>query len=89
MNERNTYNRRDLFKATLGLGAGALGIVGAVTLGNRLGDQTPEASCEDIPVPTGTLLHDVYGNKTDSNELLEVGYAEAVRRQECRDKDGE
>jgi len=86
MDERNTYKRRELFRAALGLGASALGVAGAVKLGNRLGGQTPEASCENIPVPTGTLLPDVYGNKTDSNELLKVGYAEAVRRQECREE---
>lgn len=70
------------------LGAGAVLGTGA-SVNRRLNNTPSETLCDNIPAPTGSPLFDVYGNKVDSNELITLGYAEAVRNEDCRQENNE
>ena len=79
-------DRRTIVAATI---AGLGSVTGLATFIGRLQDKT-DRSCENIPVPTGHYAYDVYGNRTDSNELLRQDYDTAVHNEECRqEKNGE
>ena len=86
--EKPPISRRDAIKLGFGVLLGTGAAASMVEAGKHLADEPSEASCENVPVPTGGSLFDVYGNKVDSNELLRDGYADAVRQEECR-QDGE
>ena len=76
--QKTTVSRRGALKLGFGVLLGAGGAAARIEAGKHFADEPSEASCENVPVPTGNWIFDVYGNKVDSNELSRDRYAKAV-----------